>query len=164
MLYILRCYYPQKSTLKLAIGRYIEFHWYGCSALWNLESSYQGLKNIRNIMTYVSLRIDRWMTVIFVLRRVNVRKMLFLGILWTYINSVYFVIPIMALLLWNWKKYYMSQIIHYIRYAISTPLILKQIINKYLMASLDLDEISKAVASMISRKFVIKFYCFINVV
>ena len=44
------------------------------------------------------------------------------------------------------------------------PLILKQIINKYLMASLDLDEISKAVASMISRKFVIKFYCFINVV
>ena len=88
---MLRCYYPQRRILKLAISRYIEFHWYGFSAHRNIKSSYQGLKNIRNIMTYVSLRIDRWMTVIFVLRRVNVRKMLFLGILWTYINSVYFV-------------------------------------------------------------------------
>ena len=44
MLYLLRCYYPQKRALKLAIRRYIEFHWYGCSALWNLESSYHILK------------------------------------------------------------------------------------------------------------------------
>ena len=44
MLYILRYYYPQKRALKLAIRRYIEFHWYGCSALWNLESSYHILK------------------------------------------------------------------------------------------------------------------------
>ena len=44
MLYILQCFYPQKRALKLARERNIEFHWYGCSALCNIESSYPILK------------------------------------------------------------------------------------------------------------------------